>query len=204
MGSKQKIKVGDKVRVCGGPKNSWVYGKVGIVKATCPHQVVEGFERLLPCVYFEDHQGKGHGGMLVSYNGDYGHHMFIGYEELELIDTDPKLKSGKLKPGMDSVPPVSLLELGAVLDDGKKKYGAMNWRQTPIRASTYYNAILRHLFAWFDGEDLAEDSGLQHISHIMGNCAVMLDAKASGKLIDDRPENKGMFPKELAKKIVTK
>lgn len=75
----------------------------------------------------------------------------------------------------------------AVHAHGADKYGERNWRLDPIKASTYEAAILRHFLAYFyDAEDLDPDSGLNHLYHIRACCAVMLDAEAHGKLIDDR------------------
>ena len=81
----------------------------------------------------------------------------------------------------------SVLEGDArVLKGGADKYGERNWLNDPIKASTYEGAILRHLLAWAQGEDLDPDSGLSHLYHIRACCAVVLDAEKHGTLIDDR------------------
>jgi hypothetical protein len=105
-----------------------------------------------------------------------------------LADTNPKTAYGKAKPPMQYVPPVALLELGLVMEFGASKYGPMNWREDPISASTFYNALMRHAFLYWDGADRDLESKLKHLSHIMSCCAILLDAEASGTLIDDRPE----------------
>lgn len=106
-------------------------------------------------------------------------------------ENDPKAIVGRTKPPMDAIPPVSILLLGQAMKDGKEKYGPMNWRNSEVVATTYYNAILRHLLAWFDGESVAEDSGTHHLAHIMAGCAILLDAMQSGTLEDDRPVTPG-------------
>lgn len=73
-----------------------------------------------------------------------------------------------------------------VLKHGADKYGARNWRKDAILASTYEGAMMRHLFAWIEGEDIDPDSGEPHLSHLRACCAVVLDGQAHGKLIDDR------------------
>jgi hypothetical protein len=69
---------------------------------------------------------------------------------------------------------------------GSEKYGSHNWRKTGVCASTYVNAILRHLNAWRDGEDLDPESGISHIAHVACCCNILLDAEYCGKLQDDR------------------
>ena len=73
---------------------------------------------------------------------------------------------------------------------GADKYGAYNWRQVPVSTTTYVSAMMRHLNAFRDGVDLDAESGRSHLSHIMANCAILLDAAAAGTLVDDRS-----FPK---------
>ena len=105
-----------------------------------------------------------------------------------LADTNPKTAYGKAKPPMQYVPPVALLELGLVMEHGASKYGPMNWRKDPVSASTYYDALMRHAFLYWDGADYDLESKRKHLAHIMAGCAILLDAEASGTLIDDRPE----------------
>ena len=51
-----------------------------------------------------------------------------------------------------------------VLEFGAKKYAAWNWRKGMPHSQTY-NACLRHLSAWAEGEDLDPESGLPHLDH---------------------------------------
>lgn len=69
---------------------------------------------------------------------------------------------------------------------GATKYGAYNWRESGVSATTYVNAIMRHLNAWRDGEDLDPESGISHLAHIACSCNIMLDADFCGTLGDDR------------------
>ena len=71
--------------------------------------------------------------------------------------------------------------------NGAKKYGAYNWRETGVQASIYFEAAMRHLLAWWDGEERAEDSGVKHLAHSAACLAIIFDADSIGKLIDDRP-----------------
>jgi hypothetical protein len=102
-------------------------------------------------------------------------------------DNNPKTFWGVNKPSAHGLPPVAILEVGRVMAHGAAKYGLMNWRDQEISISTYYNAALRHLFAMWDGEWVDPESGCPHVAHVMAGMALMLDAKALGKLNDDRP-----------------
>ena len=69
---------------------------------------------------------------------------------------------------------------------GAEKYGPFNWRETGVCATTYVAAIMRHLNAWRDGEDLDPESGISHIAHVACSCNILLDAKHCNTLQDDR------------------
>ena len=104
-----------------------------------------------------------------------------------LTDTNPKTKYGKAKPAIGLIPGPALLHIADAFGDGAQKYGPANWRVDPVSASTYINAALRHLYSWFDGEELAEDSGVHHLGHAAACLAIVIDAQAQGTLVDDRP-----------------
>jgi hypothetical protein len=104
-----------------------------------------------------------------------------------LVDDNPKTALGIKKPSLSSVPPASLIHLARAMADGRRKYGHMNWREKNVSSTIYYDAMLRHVFAWLDGENVAEDSGVHHLGHVMACCAIILDAQANGNLNDDRP-----------------
>ena len=72
--------------------------------------------------------------------------------------------------------------------DGAEKYGPYNWREKKVPARTYIAAAQRHLADFLDGEALATDSGVHHLGHVIGCCAIVLDAMETGNLIDDRPK----------------
>lgn len=77
--------------------------------------------------------------------------------------------------------------------DGAGKYGRSNYRSAGVRASIYYDACKRHLDAWFEGQDDAEDSGVPHLGHALACIAIIIDAQACGKLNDDRMVEGGYF-----------
>ena len=70
---------------------------------------------------------------------------------------------------------------------GMLKYGAWNWRIAGVRASVYISAIERHIDAYKSGEDVDPVDRTKHLGNIMACCALLLEAEAAGKLVDDRP-----------------
>lgn len=70
---------------------------------------------------------------------------------------------------------------------GFVKYQGWNWREAGIRNSVYLSAMQRHMDAYMSGEELDPIDGTHHLGNIMACAAIILDAKAAGKLNDDRP-----------------
>src|SRR5262249_31685782 len=67
-------------------------------------------------------------------------------------------------------------------------YRRHNYRVAGVLASVYYDATLRHLQYWWEGEDLDPDTGLSHITKAIASLYVLRDAMLhKGMFIDDRP-----------------
>ena len=111
------------------------------------------------------------------------------------LEHGPETKATTVNPkdlvGSDKLPlhlwPETATAVGCLgFLDGAGKYGRANWREFGVSASVYVAACKRHLNAWFEGEDCAPDSGVPHLSHALACLAIIVDAEAAGKLIDDR------------------
>lgn len=102
-------------------------------------------------------------------------------------DDNPKSAFGVLKPSVGAIPCAALLHLGAAMADGERKYGLVNWRENAVSARVYYDAAMRHLMAWWDGEKVDPKSGVDHRAHAMACLSIILDAEECGRLADDRP-----------------
>lgn len=103
------------------------------------------------------------------------------------MSLDPKAACAIKKPQLQLVPPCFEEAVANALQQGAERYGAWNWRENQVTVMTYLGAIRRHLNAFLDGEDEAPDSGISHLGHIGASCAILLDAKKQGTLVDDRP-----------------
>jgi hypothetical protein len=117
----------------------------------------------------------------------------------ELKNTNPKDLIGSDKLPIHLFPMSAVLHGALALLDGALKYGRANWRVSGVRASIYYDATIRHMTKWFEGEDTDKDSGLPHLAHAIACIAILIDAKAAGKLKDDRmyPGNYSELIEEL-------
>lgn len=119
-------------------------------------------------------------------------------------EANPKQRYGDRKVPLHLVPTSAQVAIAMGLKEGARKYGAFNWRETNVETMTYVGAALRHLTAWVDGEDIDPDSGNPHLFHAMASLAILTDALASDKAIDNRPpagpgaEMLGAYCDELA------
>ncbi len=52
-----------------------------------------------------------------------------------------------------------------VLKFGADKYGEGNWKNLSDFRTRYFDAALRHLMAWNEGESVDPDTGESHLAH---------------------------------------
>lgn len=127
----------------------------------------------------------------------------------EKKDSNPKDALGVKKVPFHTIPTKPLLEVGLAMMEGGRKYGAHNYRQIGVCMSTYYDAAMRHLTAWWEGEDIDPDSGIHHVIKAIASLFVVRDSMHMGNCVDDRPIqypngiNIGEFNK-LAAELITK
>lgn len=77
---------------------------------------------------------------------------------------------------------VEILHFGATV----KKYGPRNW-ESGFNYGRVYSALIRHLTAWWEGEDLDPESGKSHLAHAGCNILFLLTFTQRGTGTDDRP-----------------
>lgn len=113
----------------------------------------------------------------------------FGPETMPMTDSmgNPKDAIGSRKGGTSAVSAPVIAELGLAMLEGARKYGRHNWRVAPVRLSVYYDAAIRHLGQWWEGEDIDPDSGIPHVIKAMACLMIIRDAGMSGTAIDDRP-----------------
>ena len=98
-----------------------------------------------------------------------------------------KFDSDKVR--LELLPPEALWGTSKVLTFGAKKYADRNWEKG-INYSRVYGAMLRHMTAWWMGEDLDPETGLSHLHHA-ACCASFLQTYTERNMdsFDDRPRS---------------
>lgn len=98
---------------------------------------------------------------------------------------DAGSKDDAEKPRTDLLPVAALVEVAHVFTFGAKKYAPYNWHGLSV--SRLYGAALRHLWAWWRGEDNDPETGRPHLAHA-ACCVLMALAQMLERAeYDDRP-----------------
>lgn len=102
-------------------------------------------------------------------------------------DTNPKDAVGMSKSPLSVISTPALHAIGLAMMEGARKYGRHNYRKAGIRYSVYYDAVMRHMNAWWEGEDFDKDSGLPHPIKAAACLTILYDALLAENGTDDRP-----------------
>jgi hypothetical protein len=104
---------------------------------------------------------------------------------------EPGLRYNTGKPKWSLVDFQSLEPMVRVLEYGAKKYttkersGAHNWKYG-LKYTEAMESLLRHAFAFLNGEDNDPESGLPHIGHIQANAMFVAYMMQNRPDMDDR------------------
>jgi hypothetical protein len=101
--------------------------------------------------------------------------------------TNPKDLVGSRKAPLSTLPFRVLWRVGLAMLEGMVKYGRHNYRIAGVRASVYFDGLMRHMGAWWEGEDIDPDSGFNHIDKAIADLMVLRDSMLEGNWTDDRP-----------------
>jgi hypothetical protein len=91
--------------------------------------------------------------------------------------TGEKHDAGKEKYSL--LPSRGIRAVVRVLMFGADKYGIDNWQLVADHRRRYYDAAVRHMTAWWDGEILDPESGCHHLAHA-ASCLLFLIAREAG------------------------
>ena len=106
---------------------------------------------------------------------------------MEVKDTNPKDAVGIRKTPFSVIPWPVIAELGLAMLEGARKYGRHNYRRAGVRASVYFDANIRHMAEWFEGQDIDPKSGVSHVTKAIASLVVLRDSMIQGNWVDDRP-----------------
>jgi hypothetical protein len=113
--------------------------------------------------------------------------MAFFYDETREIDPDTGGEKGKKLAELGAIDPQSLMELAKVAGYGSEKYTRLNYMKG-YKWSLSYDALQRHLMAFWSGESIDPESGLHHLAHAAWHCMTLLSYSARGLGTDDRYE----------------
>lgn len=85
------------------------------------------------------------------------------------------------------LPPELLEGVGQVLDFGARKYAARNW-ELGMAWSRPFSALMRHMWAWWRGQDVDPETGMSHLWHAGCCLAFLIAYEQRGVGEDDRPK----------------
>jgi hypothetical protein len=111
-------------------------------------------------------------------------------EALPATKKNKKDAVGATKAPTSCIPSAGIFAMGAAMQDGGDKYDPFNYREAQVTASVFFNAMMRHLLDWWEGQDFADDSKVHHLGHLLAGGAIVLDGISNGNFVDDRPKNK--------------
>lgn len=83
-----------------------------------------------------------------------------------------KYDSGKLLVSL--VQPEFVKGVAEVLTFGANKYAPNSWQTLPDAKRRYEDALYRHWLAYLGGEQLDNESGLEHLKHLATNAMFLL------------------------------
>lgn len=101
-------------------------------------------------------------------------------------DSSTGRKDDSEKLRMDLIPVSAIVGLSAILTHGAKKYTDRNW-ELGLAWHRPWGALLRHLFAWWGGEDRDKESGMSHLWHALCELVFLVEYEQTHPELDDRP-----------------
>lgn len=85
--------------------------------------------------------------------------------KLPRLDFNTIDKKDENKPRWSLIPSGTLSQIIKVLEFGAAFYQVDNWQGVPDARRRYYDAVMRHVEAWWGGEKNDPESGLPHLAH---------------------------------------
>jgi hypothetical protein len=85
------------------------------------------------------------------------------------------------------VAPSLYTAVARVMGFGATKYAPWNWSRG-MAWSKPYSCCLRHLFAWWCGEDIDAESGQPHLALAAANIMMLIEYRETFQKGDDRPK----------------
>jgi hypothetical protein len=96
-------------------------------------------------------------------------------------------EKGRKVAQLGAVDPSSIMEIAKVAGYGTEKYDRYNFLKG-YDWSLSFDALCRHIFAFWSGEDIDPESGFPHMAHAGWHCLALLAFMRRHPEMDDRPK----------------
>lgn len=104
------------------------------------------------------------------------------------INQTPPQMSARFNEGKTQLREIDsnfILGIGEVLTQSRGKYDELNW-QKDTKFSTPYESAMRHLLAYWSGQDYDNESGKHHLLHAATNLMFLFFHSRNNPHMDDR------------------
>lgn len=106
-------------------------------------------------------------------------------DEVRITDPSTGGQKGKKRAQLSAIDPASVLLVAEVAGFGAEKYERLNFVKG-YSWSLSYDALQRHLHAFWGGEDNDPESGLPHLAHAAWHALALLTFSKRSRGTDDR------------------
>lgn len=103
---------------------------------------------------------------------EYGFNIVWQREKIEVGEVGRKFDSGKNRFSL--LPKGAVNKIIDVLEFGAKKYDIDNWQQVENAKTRYYDATMRHIDLWWNGEKTDSETGVHHLAHAATNLLFLM------------------------------
>ncbi len=117
--------------------------------------------------------------------------------EVRVTDPNTGGQKGQKLAQVSALDPMAIYSVGEVAGFGAQKYERYNFAKG-YRWSLSYDAMQRHLMAFWNGEDYDPESGLPHVAHAAWHCLALLTFFIRERGTDDR------FPTKEGERVHTR
>lgn len=108
------------------------------------------------------------------------------HTEIRITNAETGGQKGQKLARFDLLPAGSLLAIAEHFGKGAAKYEDRNWERG-YNWSLSFGALQRHLWAWWNGEDIDEETGSSHLAAAGFHVLALLEFLKTHPELDDRP-----------------
>lgn len=103
-----------------------------------------------------------------------------------VVNPQTGARKGQKETRFDLIPGDALWALADHYGVGAEKYAERNWEQG-TSWSLNFAAAQRHMWQWWNGEDVDDETGSSHLIAVIWHCMALYHFQSTHKELDDRP-----------------